>query len=74
LRMLSHPGYWHRRSVPGWEPPVFHLVDTFLWLGFTVFLVWLADRHIPEVHQALRDVRPAVHEAVDTLRRWWNHP
>jgi len=42
------------------------------WLVFLVLLVWVADRHVPEFHQALYNLPPMIHQAVDSVRQWWD--
>jgi len=41
------------------------------WLAFWVLVIWLADRHVPEVHQALENLPPVIHHAVDSVKQWW---
>jgi phage shock protein PspC (stress-responsive transcriptional regulator) len=42
------------------------------WLAFLVLLVWVANRHVPEFHQALYSLPPVLHHAIDSLRQWWD--
>lgn len=46
-------------------------VDSFVWLGVLILLVWTADRYVPGAHDALQQVPPALHHALDSLRTWW---
>jgi phage shock protein PspC (stress-responsive transcriptional regulator) len=65
---------WHH----GWggsSPtlPVFYgFFDTLVWLAVLGVLVWLADRHIPQVHQALQNLPAFFHHAADSVKEWWS--
>jgi phage shock protein PspC (stress-responsive transcriptional regulator) len=39
-----------------------------------VLIVWYANHHSLEVHRALSQIRPELHQAVDDVRKWWNSP
>jgi MFS superfamily sulfate permease-like transporter len=41
-------------------------------LAFFVLVVWWANRHVPEVHQALQNLPPFIHQTVDSIREWWS--
>jgi phage shock protein PspC (stress-responsive transcriptional regulator) len=41
-------------------------------LAFLVLIVWWANRHVPEVHQALQNLPPFIHQTVDSVRDWWS--
>jgi phage shock protein PspC (stress-responsive transcriptional regulator) len=43
--------------------------DSFAWVAFVVLVVWLANRHVPRFHEALQNLRPACHQALDSLRQ-----
>ncbi len=58
-------GYWPRGG------PMVGFVDSFVWLGMLVVLVWTADHYVPQAHEALQNLPPAVHHAADQLREWW---
>lgn len=58
-----HAGRWHR--------PCGGFGDSFVWIGILALLVWSADRYVPEAHEALQKLPPAIHHAVDSLRAWW---
>lgn len=45
--------------------------DSLLSVGVLAVLIWLADRHVPQVHEALQKLPPAIHHTVDSLREWW---
>jgi len=46
-------------------------LDGLVWLGFIVVLVWLADHYVPQVHEALLNLPPAIHHTVDHVKEWW---
>ena len=61
-----HAGYTY------WPRGVMHgFADSFVWLGMLVVLVWFADHYVPQAHEALQNLPPAVHHATDQLREWW---
>lgn len=71
LKALRHAWYCHAVYGPRFAPPLFWLGDTIVWLGFVILLVWLADRYVPHAHEALRNLPPVIHHAVDTVKQWW---
>jgi phage shock protein PspC (stress-responsive transcriptional regulator) len=42
-----------------------------VWLAILIAVIWVANRHVPEVHQALQDLPPLIHHAADTVQAWW---
>jgi phage shock protein PspC (stress-responsive transcriptional regulator) len=71
LKALRHAWYYHAAYGPRFAPPLFWLGDTIVWLGFVILLVWLADRYLPHAHEALRNLPPVIHHAVDNVKQWW---
>ena len=69
LKAMRHACYWGRR--PYFAAPLISPGDTIVWLGFVVLLIWLADRYVPHAHEALQQLPPAIHQAVDTVKQWW---
>ncbi|HXQ80880.1 MAG TPA: PspC domain-containing protein [Opitutaceae bacterium] len=70
LKVMRHALYYGGRYEPmyaGWV----HFWNTIAWLGFILFLVWFANRHSLQVHDALRNLPHEVHRAVDSFREWW---
>lgn len=55
-----------------WAWPTTWLLDTVVWVGVVLVLVWLAMRHLPQVHEAVRNVPIQFHAAVDDVRAWWH--
>jgi phage shock protein PspC (stress-responsive transcriptional regulator) len=43
-------------------------------VAIVVLVVWYANHHSAEVHRALSQVRPELHQAVDAVRKWWDSP
>jgi phage shock protein PspC (stress-responsive transcriptional regulator) len=58
-------GYWPRHCGSG------GFLDSFIAVGMLAVLVWAADRYVPSAHEALQNLPPAMHHAVDSLREWW---
>jgi len=70
LKIMRHALYYGGRYEPmyaGWV----HFWNTIAWLGFILFLVWFANRHSVQVHEALRNLPHEVHRAVDSFKEWW---
>ena len=67
LKAIRHAYYY-----PG--SPLGHLWHSSVWLVVLVLGLWYANRHVPEVHRALEQLRPELHRAVDAVRRWWDGP
>ncbi len=72
LKAIRHAYYFS--GGPGYGTPFGHLWHSSVWLVILGLGVWYANRHVPEVHHALQQVRPELHRAVDAVRRWWDGP
>lgn len=72
LKAMRRSFYFHGIYGPGYAGPIAHLWHSFAWAALLVFVVWLANRHIPQVHVALEQLRPQVHHAIDSFRQWWD--
>jgi phage shock protein PspC (stress-responsive transcriptional regulator) len=59
-------GYWPRHYIYSGG-----FLDSFIWVGMLAVLIWVADRYVPQAHEALQKLPPAIHHAVDSLREWW---
>ena len=57
---------------PGYAGPFDHLFHTVIWLGFIVLIVWFANRHSFHFHEALQSLPHEVHQAVDSVKEWWD--
>ncbi len=44
--------------------------DFLVGLCFLVLVVWLADRYLPQVHEALKQLPPLLQQALDSVQRW----
>jgi phage shock protein PspC (stress-responsive transcriptional regulator) len=58
-----HAGRWPRHCGG--------FADSFIWIGVLAILTWVADRYVPQAHEALHKLPPAIHHAVDSFREWW---
>jgi phage shock protein PspC (stress-responsive transcriptional regulator) len=72
FKALRHAGCYHGMSGPGYGGPLVGAGDVLVWVVFLVAVVCLADRHMPQVHEALKNLPPVIHEAVDSVQRWWD--
>jgi len=47
------------RLTPWWE------------IAFVAVLLWLGLHHLPQIHEAIRNIPPLFHEAVEAVKSWW---
>lgn len=71
FRAMRHALWYHGSGRSMYPGPMVELWNSFAWLAMMVLLVWLADRYVPRVHEALESVRPQVQHALDAIRQWW---
>lgn len=71
LRLLRHACYHYGFGGPRYVFPLLGPWDAALWLGSLVLLIWIANRYVPQAHQALVNLPPAVHHVADSIREWW---
>ena len=71
IKAIRHAYYYHGAYGPRYSPVFFGLWDTLVWLGFLTLLVWLADRYVPQAHQAIMNLPPAIHSAAENVKLWW---
>jgi len=41
-----------------------------IWLGFLAAVIWLGDHYVPQFHEALKQLPPLLHQAVDAVQKW----
>ncbi len=64
---------WHH----GWGagsphlPAFYGFFDMLVWLAVVGLLLWFADRHFPQVHQALQNLPAFLHHLADSIKEWW---
>jgi len=71
LKAMLHSYYYTGTPPYGACRAVAGPLDGLVWLGFIVVLVWLGDHYVPQVHEALQQLPPAIHQAVADLKQWW---
>jgi phage shock protein PspC (stress-responsive transcriptional regulator) len=71
LRAMRH-AFCHGAYGPAYGGPILHLWNSFFWLGILALSVWYMNRHSSEVHEAVRQIRPHWHHAVDSFKQWWD--
>ena len=64
--------YWGWGPRPGASWAFLFALDGLVWFAVVMVLLWLACHHIPELHDALRNLPGMVHQAVTDIRSWWN--
>ena len=53
LKALRHACYFNGSCGPRYVSPIAIAGNSILWLGFLALLIWFANRHVPQVHEAL---------------------
>jgi hypothetical protein len=54
----------------GCHGPFGGFCDFLVGIAVLVLGVWFADHSIPQFHEALKQVPPLLHQAVDSVQRW----
>jgi phage shock protein PspC (stress-responsive transcriptional regulator) len=65
-RGLLWGGYGHR-----YTHPCLHFWNAAFSIGLVLVLVWYANHHSAQVHEALMNLPPEVHRMADSVRQWW---
>jgi phage shock protein PspC (stress-responsive transcriptional regulator) len=68
VRAMRHGFYYG--GGPVYAGPFVHLWNSLFWLALVVLALWYANHHSTEVHEALRQIRPELHRAFDSVRQW----
>jgi phage shock protein PspC (stress-responsive transcriptional regulator) len=71
LKAMRRAYYWNVAGGPSGAPPFIYAFDAFIGIGFVVLLFWLAGHHLPQLHDAVKNLPPTIHQAVDAVRNWW---
>ena len=71
LKAARRAFYYGGCGGPRWAWPFVAAVDVLVWIAVAAVVVWLAVRYMPQAHEAIRNIPPVVHEAVDNIREWW---
>jgi phage shock protein PspC (stress-responsive transcriptional regulator) len=71
LKAMRRAYYWNAAGGPFFAPPFIYAFDAFVGIGFVVVLLWLAGHHLPQIHEACRNIPPLFHEAVNAVKDWW---
>ena len=71
LKAARRAFYYGGCGGPSWAWPFVCAVDVLVWLAVAVVVVWLAIRYMPQAHEAIRNIPPVVHEAVNNIKDWW---
>jgi phage shock protein PspC (stress-responsive transcriptional regulator) len=72
IKAARHSIYYGGGYGPGYGGPFLHLFHTVTWLGLIVVIVWFANRHSFHFHEALKSLPHEVHQAVDSVKDWWD--
>jgi phage shock protein PspC (stress-responsive transcriptional regulator) len=71
LKAMRRIYYWNAAGGPFRAPPFLYAFDAFIGIGFVILLLWLAGHHLPQVHDAVKNLPPTIHQAVDAVKDWW---
>jgi phage shock protein PspC (stress-responsive transcriptional regulator) len=71
LKMMRRACYYDLGGSR-WAWPTAFFLDAVVWVGVALVLLWLATSHLPQVHEAVRNVPGLIHAAIDDVRAWWH--
>jgi len=71
LKAMRRAYYWNAAGGPFCAPPFIYAFDAFVGIGFVVLLLWLALHHLPQLHEAVRNIPPVIHQGVEAVKDWW---
>jgi phage shock protein PspC (stress-responsive transcriptional regulator) len=71
LKMMRRACYYDLGG-PRWAWPALFFLDAAVWLAAAVALLVLSKHYLPQVHAAVHNLPPAVHQAVTDIRDWWH--
>ncbi len=72
LRAIRH-AYYHQGGYGSrCGMASMYFLDSMIWLGALVVLIWVANRYVPQAHEALQHVTPVLQRAWDSVREWWS--
>jgi phage shock protein PspC (stress-responsive transcriptional regulator) len=71
LKAMRRVYYWNAAGGAFCVPPFVFAFEAIVGFGFMVVLLWLAFHHLPQIHDALRNIPPVFHEAVESVQSWW---
>jgi len=72
LKAMRHGCYYNGMYGHRYPGAMAGFWDVIAWLGFLALVILLADRYLPQAHEALKNLPPVIHEAVDSVQRWWD--
>ena len=72
IKVMKHSCHYPGGPRWGYHPGLSGPLDGLVWLAFMALIVWVADHYIPQVHEALLNLPPAIHHATDELKQWWS--
>lgn len=71
LKAVRRACYWSAARGPFYAPPFLYFLDALIGIGFVVVLLWGVVHHLPQIHDAIRNVPSVIHEAVAAVESWW---
>ena len=71
LKAARRAFYYGAFGGPRWAWPLVCAADLLVSLAVAAIAVWLALRYWPQAREAIHNLPPVVHEAVDNIKAWW---
>ena len=71
LKAMRH-AYSHGPYGHAYGGPFVHLWSPVFWIVMLVLFLWYSKHHGAEVHEAMNQLRPQWHHAVDSFKQWWD--
>jgi phage shock protein PspC (stress-responsive transcriptional regulator) len=72
IKALRHACYYGGQWGPYCYHPFAGLWHACVWLAVLALLIWLGDRYVPEVHQAILALPGAIHRGMESVQQWWS--
>lgn len=71
IKAMRYACYYRATGYPEYAwPCLAGPLTGLIWLGFLVALIWLADHYVPQFHEALKQLPPLLHQAIDSVQKW----
>lgn len=67
-KIFKYSCHYHRAHWVGY----YGALESIVWMGIVLVGLWYADHHYSQVHEAFRQVIPALHQALDSIRLAWH--
>jgi len=71
LKAWRHACFYSTTHGPHPAPPFIWGFDALIGIASLVLLLWVAGHHLPQIHEAIKNIPPVIHQAVEAVKTWW---